>query len=157
MEALWQTYKDRGILLLGVNIDEPQSVVEDFAREFKLTYPVLLGNTSLKNAYNIAGSHVSPYPRDYIIGSDGKIIYASAEFDPEEIETVLNTHLTPPSVDVPFSSVDYDTDGKIGFSDFLIFTQAFGKTDPDRDLDGDGKVGFSDFLTFAQQFGRTRP
>jgi len=156
METLWQTYKDRGVVLLGINIDEPLSVVEDFAREFRLTYPVLLGNTSLKNAYNIAGRHVSPYPRDYIIGPDGKIIYASAEFDPEEIKRVLNKHLSPPPVDVPFSMVDFDTDGHIGFSDFIIFAQAFGNKDPDRDLDGDGQVGFSDFIIFAQQFGRTR-
>ena len=49
METLWQEFKDRNVVLLGVNIDEPESVVEDFVKEFSLTYPVLLGNTSLKN------------------------------------------------------------------------------------------------------------
>ena len=56
---------------------------------------------------------------------------------------------------------DFDGDGTVGFSDFLLFAQHFGKTrsapdfDARFDLDSDGAVGFSDFLVFAQNFGKT--
>ena len=48
---------------------------------------------------------------------------------------------------------DFDGDNRVGFSDFLVFAQAFGTTDARYDLDGDARVGFSDFLIFAGLFG----
>jgi hypothetical protein len=54
---------------------------------------------------------------------------------------------------------DFDGDGAVGFSDFLAFAGAFGKTSDDADfdarfdLDGDDSVGFSDFIAFASAFG----
>lgn len=55
---------------------------------------------------------------------------------------------------------DFDLDGTVGFSDFLIFAAAFGSRtgDPayrqDVDLDQSGEVDFTDFLTFAAGFGK---
>ena len=57
-------------------------------------------------------------------------------------------------------SLDFDGDGVIGFTDFLLFTGKFGLSEGDAgfeaqyDLDGNGMVGFSDFLIFAQGFGK---
>ena len=54
---------------------------------------------------------------------------------------------------------DFDDDGIVGFTDFLIFAAQFGKTRGDEryngrmDLDLDGVIGFSDFLIFAGRFG----
>ncbi len=90
---VWQPYKNQEVMVFGIAVDEPAAVVQDFVNEFKLTYPVLLGNQNLKNQYEIAGSHVSPFPRDYIIGRDGKIAYASDEYDPEAILAVIKKEL----------------------------------------------------------------
>ena len=55
---------------------------------------------------------------------------------------------------------DMDRDGDVDFSDFLLFTSAFGTMEgeleynPSADLDGDGAVVFSDFLIFASAFGK---
>ena len=55
---------------------------------------------------------------------------------------------------------DFDGDGKVGFGDFLLFSERFGlNQDEDGyearfDLDGNGAVGFSDFLIFAGNFGK---
>lgn len=57
-------------------------------------------------------------------------------------------------------SPDIDDDGLVGFSDFLIFAQAFGTKSGDinfnakADLNSDGEIGFSDFLQFANKFGQ---
>ena len=50
---------------------------------------------------------------------------------------------------------DFDSDGAVGFSDFLLFAANFGKENFDLpfDLDNSGKVDFADFLIFASNFG----
>ena len=47
---------------------------------------------------------------------------------------------------------DFDGDGDTGFSDFFLFADAFGGSDPRFDLDGDGSVGFQDFFLLADHF-----
>ena len=55
---------------------------------------------------------------------------------------------------------DFDGDGTVGFSDFVIFAGVFGASQGDEkwdarfDLDGDGAVGFTDFVIFARHFGK---
>lgn len=56
---------------------------------------------------------------------------------------------------------DFDSDGRVGFGDFLLFAGKFGSRQDDEryeatyDLDDDGKIAFEDFLLFAVTFGRT--
>ena len=58
---------------------------------------------------------------------------------------------------------DFDGDGTVGFSDFVIFAGVFGarqgdeKYDARYDLNDDGEIGFSDFVIFAQNFGKEVP
>ena len=57
-------------------------------------------------------------------------------------------------------SPDFDGNGMVGFSDFLLFADAFGsrvgqeKYKAKYDLDSDGKIAFGDFLIFARSFGK---
>ena len=67
---------------------------------------------------------------------------------------------TPPDPPpVPGKSADFNSDGRVDFSDFIAFAQNFGRSDGDADYDakfdlnGDDRVDFSDFIAFAQQFG----
>ena len=48
---------------------------------------------------------------------------------------------------------DFDGDGETGFSDFFLFADAFGGSDPRFDLDGSGSVDFGDFFLLADHFG----
>ena len=55
---------------------------------------------------------------------------------------------------------DFDGDGQVGFSDFLLFGSQFGARQGDGryearfDLDSDGAIGFGDFLIFGSDFGK---
>ena len=49
---------------------------------------------------------------------------------------------------------DFDDDGEVDFSDFFLFAEAFGGSDPRFDLDGSGEVDFTDFFLFAESFGQ---
>ncbi|MCY3681877.1 MAG: hypothetical protein OXH16_10790 [Gemmatimonadetes bacterium] len=64
----------------------------------------------------------------------------------------------------PFTrSSDFDGDGIVGFSDFLLFVEYFGLDHTDEtykarfDLNGNGTIEFSDFLIFVSDFGKTVP
>ncbi|MFP6643357.1 MAG: T9SS type A sorting domain-containing protein, partial [Candidatus Latescibacterota bacterium] len=48
---------------------------------------------------------------------------------------------------------DFNGDGRVGLSDFFVFADAFGGTDPEFDLTGDGRVNLSDFFVFTDAFG----
>lgn len=48
---------------------------------------------------------------------------------------------------------DFNDDGAVNFSDFFLFADAFGGSDPAYDLTADGAVNFSDFFVFADAFG----
>lgn len=57
-------------------------------------------------------------------------------------------------------TADFDGDGQVGITDFLLFVEAFGTQsgqenfDSKFDLDSDGTVGISDFLIFVNSFGK---
>ena len=65
-------------------------------------------------------------------------------------------------VHIPVESptADFDGDGVVGISDFLLFATQFGLSQGDAgydarfDLDGDGTIGISDFLIFGNAFGK---
>ena len=58
---------------------------------------------------------------------------------------------------------DFDGDGRVGFSDFLLFVEGFGARTGQTefkarlDLDGDGSVDFADFLSFVSAFSGPAP
>ena len=55
---------------------------------------------------------------------------------------------------------DFNGDGRVDLSDFLLFVSQFGLSRGDEqydakyDLDGDGTIGFGDFLIFGRSFGK---
>ena len=60
-------------------------------------------------------------------------------------------------------SSDFDGDGRVGISDFLLFVNHFGLSrgdagyDAKYDLDSNDVIGISDFLTFVNDFGTGGP
>lgn len=61
--------KDKGLIILGVNIKEKESKVSKFAKDYKMTYPILLdidGTTS--DAYRVFG-----IPMSFFIDRNGLV------------------------------------------------------------------------------------
>jgi peroxiredoxin len=71
IETVYKDYKDRGLVVLGVNMtyqDDPQKVTP-FVREEGLTFPILLDETgTMANAYQLKS-----LPSSYFIDRDGTI------------------------------------------------------------------------------------
>jgi hypothetical protein len=56
-------------------------------------------------------------------------------------------------IDVPPCPEDFDGDGEIGVTDFLLLLAAWGNAGGPEDLDGDGVVGVQDFLLLLAAWG----
>lgn len=72
LEKSYDQYKDSGVVILGVNLTDQDSLsdVQAFVREFSLTYPILLdrdGSVS-KSLYQIQGS-----PSTFFVNREGII------------------------------------------------------------------------------------
>jgi cytochrome c biogenesis protein CcmG/thiol:disulfide interchange protein DsbE len=69
LEAAYQARKDDGLVVLGVNIQESSQVIEPFAEEFAMSYPVLLDEQSrVMEAYRGLG-----LPMSILVDRDGVI------------------------------------------------------------------------------------
>ena len=85
-ETLYQQYLDKGLLVLGISIDEKSEVllgqIQDRMLQYKLSYPILWDHdSSVKNSYNIGA-----IPVTYLIDKQGKIRYEHAGFTSKEID-----------------------------------------------------------------------
>lgn len=54
---------------------------------------------------------------------------------------------------VDASQTDFNQDGRVDWSDFLLFAQAFRADDPQCDLDQNGQVNQADFRVFVDAYG----
>jgi thiol-disulfide isomerase/thioredoxin/starvation-inducible outer membrane lipoprotein len=69
LETLNQEFKDKGLVILGVNTGEDREAAESFLKKNPLAYPaVLSGDSGIVDAYQ-----VTSFPTFVMIGRDGKV------------------------------------------------------------------------------------
>jgi peroxiredoxin len=70
LQALWQRYREQGLVVLGVAADRGNMRgVRDFARKSGVSFPVLLDpEGQVRNRYE-----VQALPMTYLVGHDGKL------------------------------------------------------------------------------------
>jgi len=70
IEKVYQQYKDKGLVVLAVDLGEDKDTVKNFIKDNKYNFRVLLdSDQSVASKYNI-----SSIPVSYFIGKDGKIV-----------------------------------------------------------------------------------
>lgn len=76
--ALYEEFKDRGLVVVGVGLDEGGAdVLRPFAEANHMSYPVLVGDKAMGTTYK-----VTSIPSTYVIGRDGKIASTHVGFSP---------------------------------------------------------------------------
>ena len=67
---LYNSYRSRGLVVIGVSMDESTSDVKRFARQLKMNYPILMGagRDDLQQAFGDL-----PLPTAFVIARDGRI------------------------------------------------------------------------------------
>jgi len=66
---LQNKYREQGLQIVGVSMDDGPEPVRDFYRRFKMNYPVMMGNADIGEIYG----GVLGLPIAFLIGRDGRI------------------------------------------------------------------------------------
>ncbi len=66
---LQNKYRDQGLQIIGVSMDDGPEPVRDFSQRFKMNYPVVMGNANIGELYG----GVLGLPIAFVIGRDGRI------------------------------------------------------------------------------------
>jgi peroxiredoxin len=77
--------------IIGMNPISKSRAIKRFKRKFNYNHEVLLPSKTFKDAYKIRA-----YPTIYLIGKNGRIVYARAGYSPEfanELKTVIKQQL----------------------------------------------------------------
>ncbi|MBX7143227.1 MAG: TlpA family protein disulfide reductase [Oligoflexia bacterium] len=100
LERLYAKYKDKGLVVLAVAVDDSQESVEQFRRQYGLSFPIALDDDGqIKADYQISG-----VPETFIIGRDGRLVLLP---DPEDGELVVRI-TGPRRWDSPNSQVRFE-------------------------------------------------
>ena len=78
---LYNTYKSRGLVVIGVSMDESTSDVKKFVKQIKMNYPILLG-AGRDDLGSVFGE--LPLPTAFVIGRDGRICGKHDGLTPKE-------------------------------------------------------------------------
>ncbi|MDF2670442.1 MAG: thiol-disulfide oxidoreductase [Paenibacillus sp.] len=90
IQKQYDKWKDRGVVVLGLNLDESPVTVQTFVRQYDLTFPILIDKEfRMRNRY-----HVVSYPTTFFINGSGKIVTKKVgEMDEAFIEQTLTAML----------------------------------------------------------------
>lgn len=80
---MYNTYKDSGLIVLGISLDQEKDKLPSFIKDNNITYPILYGNSQVAIAYN-----VQSIPTLVIFDKKGKIIFREVGFNEENVTTL---------------------------------------------------------------------
>jgi len=77
MERLYTRLKSRGLVIVGVGVDDQPEALTEFQRRFGLTFPLVVDQTGeVKSRYKLSG-----VPESFIVDKEGKLVMVP---DPED-------------------------------------------------------------------------
>jgi peroxiredoxin len=91
---IWQAKKAAGLVVLGIDRDEPLDKVLNFKKDIAVTYPLVLDPGA--DIFGLFAEKEAGVTRNVIIDRSGKIIFLTRLFEKEEFEemkTVIFTAL----------------------------------------------------------------
>jgi peroxiredoxin len=82
---IWKKYKNnKNFALYGIDLDEPKDIVEKFAKQIPITYPLALDpKGSIFYQFAEKGAGVT---RNVIVDKTGKIVYMTRLYKKEEFQ-----------------------------------------------------------------------
>ncbi|MFQ6613558.1 MAG: TlpA disulfide reductase family protein [Fidelibacterota bacterium] len=84
---IWKPYRDHGLVLIGVDRDEPVDTVKAFAREMKITYP--LGLDPGAEIFGLFADKESGVTRNVIVDRKGIIVMLTRLYDEAEFQAMV--------------------------------------------------------------------
>ncbi len=84
---VWQKFKDKDFILIGVDRDEPLDVVQKFKDEMKITYPMALDPGA--NIFALFADRESGVTRNIVLDQNGRIVFLSRLFEEKEFKAMI--------------------------------------------------------------------
>jgi len=94
-KEIWQQGKTKGLLVIGIDRDEPEETVSKFRKDINVSYPLALDPGA--GIFSLFALKESGVTRNVIIDRNGKIIYLTRLFERkefDEMKKVLFTELS---------------------------------------------------------------
>jgi len=83
-DEIWLPGKDKGLLVIGIDRDEPEAIVVKFKADMKISYPLALDPGA--DIFGIYAQKEAGVTRNVIIDRDGKIIFLTRLFERDEFD-----------------------------------------------------------------------
>lgn len=84
---IWNKYKEKNLMLIGIDRDEPLETVIDFKEKMGTTYPIGLDPGG--KIFNLYAEKNSGVTRNVLIDEEGKIVFLTRLFDEKEYGELL--------------------------------------------------------------------
>ncbi|MFC1891814.1 peroxiredoxin family protein [Thermodesulfobacteriota bacterium] len=89
--ALQDKYRDQGLVILGISVDDPRQInsnyLRSFSKKFKINYPVLRADEAVSRAY--FGTQSFSIPTLFVINKEGKVAGQHVGFRPGVVEETI--------------------------------------------------------------------
>jgi peroxiredoxin len=86
-KEIWQAYKDKGLVLIGVDRDEPLETLKSFATQTGITYPLALDPKA--DIFGLYADKKAGVTRNVLIDRDGKIVFMTRLYDENEFKSLV--------------------------------------------------------------------
>ena len=86
-KEIWQRFKEEDFILVGVDLKEELSVVKEFIKKTKVTYPFTIDKDgTFFESFTLPGAGVT---RNIVIDKNGKISFLTRLFDEKEFQQMI--------------------------------------------------------------------
>ena len=75
---LYEKYHEQGFAILGISLDNDEQALQDYSKQMKIPYPVLVGNKEIAKAYQVSG-----IPKTIFLDKKGNVRKTQVGFAPE--------------------------------------------------------------------------
>jgi peroxiredoxin len=87
-KEIWQPHKDKGLVVVGIDRDEPLETVTKFAEETSISYPLALDPRA--GIFQLYAENKAGVTRNVLIDREGKIVFLTRLFNEEEFSALVN-------------------------------------------------------------------
>jgi peroxiredoxin len=85
---IWQAYKDKGLILFGIDRGEPAEKVQEFAKTMNITYPLAMDEES--KIFTLFADKSAGVTRNILIDRNGKMVFMTRLYDEAEFNALKN-------------------------------------------------------------------
>jgi hypothetical protein len=91
LQEIYSELKDKGLELIAINDSDSPNTINKYVKDNKFSFVIGLGGgNSGEEKMDMARDYgVQAYPTNYVLDSNGKVVFRCVGFDPEGIRAAL--------------------------------------------------------------------